>query len=197
MKISGLSQACENNKQPILEQLTQMFAQVKNVLEIGSGTGQHALHFAPRLTHLHWQTSDLAYNHGLIEEVIRFADSDNILPPLALDLAAPWPVEQVDGIFTANTLHIVSEELVRAFFQGVGKHLSKSGVLCIYGPFNYHGQYTSVSNAQFDANLRARDPHSGLRDQQWIVTLAQQQGLELCADVAMPANNRLLHFVRR
>ena len=196
MKISGLSPACENNKAPILEQLIHAFAQVSQVLEIGSGTGQHALHFAPRLPHLLWQTSDLPYNHALIEAVITQCESRNIAPPLALDLGAPWPVSQVDGIFTANTLHIVSAELVRAFFIGVSKHLSEGGGLCIYGPFNYHGQYTSPSNAQFDVQLRQRDPSSGIRDQEWIVELAAVAGLTLSADVPMPANNRLLHFVR-
>ncbi len=196
MKISGLSQACENNKEPIVTQLERLFATTNTVLEIGSGTGQHAVHFAPRLPHLTWQTSDLVYNHALINEVIGFAASDNIAPPLALDLASPWPVEQVDGIFTANTLHIVSRDLVAALFDGVATHLEENGVLCIYGPFNYQGEYTSESNAQFDAHLRARDPQSGIRDQEWIVELAAAAGLKLKADVAMPANNRLLHFVR-
>ncbi|MBS3797057.1 MULTISPECIES: DUF938 domain-containing protein [unclassified Pseudoalteromonas] len=197
MKISGLSQACENNKGPILAELTQIFAHTQRVLEIGSGTGQHALHFAAHLPHLLWQTSDLAYNHALINQVIGTAEGDNILPPLALDLEHSWPLAQVDGIFTANTLHIVSEELVRAFFHGVQRHLSRGGNLCIYGPFNYNGTYTSESNARFDASLRGRDPQSGLREQQWVVGLAEAAGLELCADIAMPANNRLLHFIRR
>ncbi len=197
MKISGLSQACENNKEPILAQLEHMFAHTNTVLEIGSGTGQHALHFAPRLPHLIWQPSDLAYNHALINEVISYAKSGNIASPLALNLAEPWPVERVDGIFTANTLHIVSTDLVVSFFAGVAKHLATNGVLCIYGPFNFQGEYTSASNAQFDAHLRARDPQSGIRDQGWVVELANTAGLELKADVAMPANNRLLHFVRR
>ena len=190
------SQACENNKAPILAQLQRIFKNTEQVLEIGSGTGQHAAFFAPRLPHLLWQTSDLPANHDSIELWLQEVQCDTLLPPLSLDIGEPWPVSQPDGMFTANTLHIVSEALVEAFFAGVSEHLPLHGQLCIYGPFKYQGQFTSASNAQFDAMLKQRDPRSGIREQQWLVALAKQAGLTLIDDVAMPANNQLLHFER-
>ena len=188
------SQACENNKQPILSVLELAFSSSELVLEVGSGTGQHAIYLAKNLAHLTWQTSDLACNHQGINQWLSGVSLANLQPPIALDLNFTWPVGSFDGIFTANTLHIVSWRLVENFFTGVAKHLTAGGSLCVYGPFNYQGQFTSVSNADFDLWLKGRDPDSGIRDIEAIERLAIAAGLALAFDHQMPANNRLLVF---
>ncbi len=191
------SQACENNKRPILEKLKPFLAGVSDVLEIGSGTGQHSVYFTEHLHHLHWHTSDLAVNHPGILQWHNDAQRANLHPPITLDLRQPWPVKTFSAIFTANTMHIVSEPLVRRFFEGVSAHLAEAGRVGIYGPFKYKGHYTSDSNERFDAFLKAKDPESGIRDIELIVALAEQAGVYLIEDHAMPANNQLLFFERQ
>lgn len=187
------SQAAENNKAPIAAILKSAFADVETVLEIASGTGQHAVHMAAMLPHLTWQPSDLAENLPGLAARIELEGPANVLPPIVLDIGAlPWPVGTVDGVFAANMLHIVSWPLAEAFFEGVGQVLAPGGTLCIYGPFRYAGAFTTESNAAFDAMLRSRDPRSGIRDFEAVNALAEAQGLRLIADHAMPANNQLL-----
>lgn len=189
------SQACENNKNPILKVISRVFSQQKQVLEVGSGTGQHAIYFAQNLPFLTWQTSDLLSNHEGINRWIDEYPSPNLLRPLALNLyEVPLFANQRDAIYTANTLHIISWQLVQAFFKLVESHLAKNGVLCIYGPFNYDGQYTSASNQSFDLLLKSRDEHSGIRDIEAVLDIAIKAGLSLQEDIAMPANNRMLVF---
>ncbi|NQY89846.1 MAG: DUF938 domain-containing protein [Colwellia sp.] len=189
------SPACENNKQPILKILNHAFAKQKHVLEIGSGTGQHAVYFAKNLPFLTWQTSDLVINHAGINQWIADFPTANIRPPLAIDLVSIQPItENIDAIFSANTLHIISWSLVQKFFDMVNKQLAQNGILCLYGPFNYQGKYTSASNANFDLWLKSRDEHSGIRDFEAICQLATKAGLSLKEDVEMPANNRILIF---
>jgi len=190
------SQSCENNKHAILNVLSREFMQSNKILEIGTGSAQHAVYFAAALEHLTWQTSDLACNHAGIHTWLDSVDLANLHRPLLLDLNLPWPVESVDGIFTANTLHIVNWSLVKRFFLGVGEHLSAGGKLCIYGPFNYQGQFTSQSNADFDVWLKNIDVERGIRDIEAISELASAQGLRLIQDHIMPANNRLLVFMK-
>ena len=191
------SEACERNKGPILEVLVAEFAASTGVLEIGSGTGQHAVHFAHQLPHLTWQPSDTGEYLDALGERIARAGGANLAPPVELDVRAhPWPVADFDGVFSANTLHIMSWEAVREFFRGVGAHLRSPGVLCIYGPFRYAGRYTSESNAHFDVHLRERDPVSGIRDFEAVDALARKEGLELDSDHDMPANNRTLVWRR-
>ncbi|MFT5788661.1 MAG: cyclopropane fatty-acyl-phospholipid synthase-like methyltransferase [Shewanella sp.] len=196
------SQSCENNKAAIAAILEDAFSLSTHVLEIGSGTGQHAVHFAKLLPHLTWQTSDQLEYHAGINAWLNESSSTNLRQPLVLDVLELWPVApvtapRIDAIFTANTLHIMSKEMVSAFFHGVGQHLSVHGQLCVYGPFNYQGQYSSDSNRNFDCWLAAQNPQSAIRDFEWIVQLAAEQGLTLIADFSMPANNRLLHFEKR
>lgn len=191
------SEACERNRGPILDVLLHAFAGCRSVLEIGSGTGQHAVHFAAALPHLVWQTSDLPCNHAGICAWLAEAQAANVLPPLALDVTAhPWPAATYDAVFSANTLHIISWAAVERMFAGVGRVLAQGGTLCIYGPFNYGGRFTSASNARFDAMLRERDPMSGIRDFATVDALARTLGLTLLEDVAMPANNRTLVWRR-
>ena len=187
------SEACERNKEPILGILRQVLARSQRVLEIGSGTGQHAVFFAAELPHLYWQTSDLAAAHPGIQARIRASNLPNVLAPCVLDVDAPvWPVQDMDAIFSANTAHIVAWPQVENLFQGVGRTLQAQGLFCLYGPFNYRGEFTSASNAQFDAWLKQRDARSGIRDFEALDRLAQQQGMVLQDDYAMPANNRTL-----
>lgn len=159
------------------------------VLEIGSGTGQHAAYFAPRLPHLVWQTSDVAEHLAGIRE---WAPDPS---PLELNVEGDWPHVAADAVFTANTTHIMSWPQVERMFGGIGGMASVK-TLCLYGPFNYGGKHTSESNARFDAMLRNRDPASGLRDFEAVAALAAKSGFALREDNAMPANNRLLVFAR-
>lgn len=181
------SEASERNRAPIIEVLKKAFANNKRVLEIGSGTGQHAAYFAPELPHLVWQASDVAENLPDIREWVQDP------PPIELDVDKPWPKVEADAVFSANTCHIMSWPQVERMFEGVGRMRSVR-TFCLYGPFNYGGRHTSESNARFDAMLRARDPASGLRDVEKIDALAQRAGFSLAEDNAMPANNRLLVF---
>jgi SAM-dependent methyltransferase len=189
----SVSEACERNKGPILEILSGAFARSRKVLEIGSGTGQHATHFAAHLPHLVWQPSDTGdYLTGLRER-ISHEGTPNLRAPLELDVRdLPWAVEPVDAVFTANTLHIISWDAVKDLFRGIGAVMSGPGVLAIYGPFRYGGRFTSASNAEFDRYLRARDPASGIRDFEEVNTLSSEQGLSLLADHPMPANNQFM-----
>jgi SAM-dependent methyltransferase len=178
------SEASERNREPILAVLRRVFANCRNVLEIGSGTGQHAQYFAAALPHLVWQASDVAENLPGIAHWVQGA--------IELDVEGAWPAGAFDAVFTANTCHIMSWPQVERMFQGIGK--LAPDVVCIYGPFNYEGKATSESNARFDAMLRSRDPASGVRDFEAIVAAAREIHLSLAEDNAMPANNRLLVF---
>jgi SAM-dependent methyltransferase len=187
------SDACERNKGPILEVLREAFAELHRVVEIGAGTGQHAVHFARHLPQLEWQPTDRPeYLPGLSAR-IAVEGPPNLQAAVQLDvLRQPWPAVRGDAVFSANTLHIMSWPAVEALFAGLPRILDPGGVLAIYGPFKYGGQFTTPSNAAFDAMLRERDPDSGLRDFESVNALANAAGLELQADHAMPANNQLL-----
>jgi SAM-dependent methyltransferase len=191
------SEACERNKGPILDVLRTAFAQRAQVLEIGSGTGQHAVHFAANLPHLTWHpTEQLTYLADLTARV-KLEGSRNLKAPALLDVKqAVWPLRTADAVFTANTMHIMAWSEVTAMYRGIGTVLSSGGVMCAYGPFRYHGRYTSSSNEAFDRMLQERDPLSGLRDVEDLTALAAQHGLRLRDDHDLPANNRLLVFVK-
>ena len=187
------SESCVQNRDPILAILRPLFADRRHVLEIGSGTGQHAVYFGAELPHLVWQTADVPQHHPGIQAWLEEAAVPNVLPPLALDVNdTAWRSGRYDAVFSANTLHIMGWPEVERFFAGVGAVLEAGGILAVYGPFNYGGRYTSESNARFDAWLKARDPASGVRDFEAVDALARSQGLVLQQDIAMPANNRTL-----
>jgi cyclopropane fatty-acyl-phospholipid synthase-like methyltransferase len=186
------SEACERNRDPILAILKRVFRDRKRVLEIGSGTGQHAAYFAPELPHLVWQASDVAENLPGIRQWVQETGAPNLREPMILDVDQEFPSIQADAVFSANTCHIMSWPQVERMFAGVGRLLPPGGVFALYGPFSYHGKHTSESNARFDAMLRRNDPASGLRDFDAISALAKRAGLTLAEDNAMPANNRLL-----
>jgi hypothetical protein len=190
--------ATERNREPILAVLRERFADRTRILEIGSGTGQHAVFFAAALPHLTWQTSDLPENHPGIRAWLEDSALDNVLPPVAFDMAAPagWPAARHDAIFTANTLHIASWPQVQSFFQHLPRLLADDATVVVYGPFNIGGKYTSASNADFDQWLKARDPASGIRDLEAVQALAEGAGLRFVEDIAMPANNRCLVWTK-
>jgi cyclopropane fatty-acyl-phospholipid synthase-like methyltransferase len=191
------SEACERNSEPILAVLREVFADRRKVLEIGSGTGQHAVHFAAGLPHLVWQPSDLPEHLPGIRVWCDEAALANLSAPVVLDLNQnPWPDTGADAVFSANTLHIVSWLEVQRLFERVGQMLPARGVLVLYGPFAYGGRHTSRSNARFDLLLRERDPRSGVRNFEDVDGLARAHGLSLVRDVAMPANNRTLVWRR-
>jgi SAM-dependent methyltransferase len=189
-------EACERNKAPILEVLRPLYADRRRVLEIGSGTGQHAVFFAAALPHLRWQCSELAPNLPGLRPWLDEAALPNLPPPLALDAGDALPIDDCDAVFTANTLHIMAWPQVQQLFAGLGRWLPPGALFTVYGPFNYGGRFTSDSNARFDAALRSADPVRGIRDFEAIDALARAAGLELRADQAMPANNRCLTWQR-
>ena len=196
MDAKPFSPACERNREPILAALREPFSNRRQVLEIGSGTGQHAVHFAAALPHLTWQTSDVAAHLPGIRAWLAEAALPNTPPPLELDVTGPWPVARYDAAFTANTLHIMSWPEVQRTFAQLAGTLTDDAVLAVYGPFNEEGQFTSESNAAFDASLRERAPHMGLRDVSAVDALARGIGLHRFADLPMPANNRTLLWRR-
>jgi SAM-dependent methyltransferase len=191
------SEACERNKEPILGILRACFANRLQVLEIGSGTGQHAVYFAAQLPHLVWHpTERLGFLPDLAAR-IQTEGGHNLRPPTVLDVLQPvWPVRSVDAMFTANTLHIMSWPEVAAMFRGIGNTLAPGGSFCVYGPFRYDGRFTSPSNLEFDRMLQDRDPQSGMREIRDVVKLAAEVGLQLAADHDLPAFNRLLVFIK-
>ena len=191
------SDACERNRAPILAILKRVFADRRHVLEIGSGTGQHAAYFAPELPHLAWQPSDVAENLPSIRLWREEVQTPQLLEPIELDVDQPFPRVSADAAFSANTCHIISWPQVEKMFAGVAALLPLGGVFALYGPFNYGGKHTSPSNAEFDQWLRGRDAASGLRDFEDMRELGARHGLALEEDNAMPANNRLLVFRRR
>jgi SAM-dependent methyltransferase len=190
--------ACERNRDPILSVLRAHFADRARVLEIGSGTGQHAVHFAAALPFLVWQTSEVADNLPGIRAWLDEAKLPNTPPPLALDVGLDaWPAAHYDAIFSANTLHIMSWPEVEQLFANIGRIATPDAKLAIYGPFNVDGAFTSASNAAFDQSLKARAPHMGIRDRDAVDALARAAGFALVDDCAMPANNRTLVWQRQ
>lgn len=187
------SEACEQNREPIIAVLRPRLRSCRRLLEIGSGTGQHAVYFGAELPHLSWQTSDCRDNHAGIRAWFDEARLPNVDPPMALDvLEDAWPDERFDAVYSANTAHIMHSDAVVAMFRGVGRVLGAGGVFLLYGPFNIDGRFTSESNARFDAWLKQRDPEMGIRDMAWLDQLATDSGLRFQEDLVMPVNNRTL-----
>ena len=212
MPAKPFSQASENNKAPILSVLKNLFPGPTEILEIGSGTGQHAAHFCQRLPHVQWQPSDLAIHLDGIRLWREEANLNNFKPPVELDATSrQWPIESTDCIYTANTCHIMGWKEVQLFLARAGAVIRSQGYLCIYGPFNYPKtqnpnligddgnekcDYTSESNARFDQWLKQRDPKSGIRDITAMNFQARKAGLVPFQDNEMPANNRLVVWQR-
>jgi hypothetical protein len=192
------SQSCENNKSWILDVLTRAFADRRQVLEIASGTGQHACHFAANMPWLQWQPTELPENMPALHPRCAAYAGDNILPERALDVCdEPWPVDIPDALFSANSLHIMPWAAVDKLFATLGKAAGGDVVLAVYGPFNYNGHYTSDSNARFDQWLAQKSPDSAIRHFEEVDRLAAAAGFALQGDHEMPANNRLLLWAKQ
>ena len=195
------SAACERNREPILAALRDVFADARHVLEIGSGTGQHAAYFAAAMPHLQWHSSDAVEHLDGIRAWLDEAGLPNAPAPIALQSLAgaglrPLPGRRFDAVFSANTLHIMGWPEVQALFASLPDLLEARATLAVYGPFNRAGGYTSDSNREFDGWLKARDPRSGIRDFEAVDGLARAAGLQLALDAPMPANNVLLAWRR-
>ena len=189
--------AAERNKAPILAVIAPYLRTARVVLEIGAGSGQHALHFAAELPHLRWQVSEQSANLAGLAENLSDARLANLLTPIVLNvLHGPWPAYELDAVFAANVVQCMSSPALAALFQGVATHLAAQGVFLLYGPFNRDGRYTSEGNQQLDAWARSLDADFGLRDRAAVEDLAAGVGLRLCEDHAMPANNQLLVWRR-
>ena len=191
------SESCERNQEPILKILQGVLAKQQYVLEIASGTGQHAIYFGRALPHLSWQTSELTEKHEGILAWLSEIKLPNVLPPVTLNVNdGKWPVGIVDAVFNANTVHIISWLEVERMFAGIARVLNAKGILCLYGAFKYKGEFTSESNARFDAFLRSNNRNSGIRDFEDINRLAESHGLFLVKDVGMPSYNQTLVWQR-
>ena len=189
--------AAERNARPILEVLRKEFARSRRILEIGSGTGQHAVYFGAELRHLTWQTSDLVQNHAGIRAWVDDAEFANVLAPLAVDvLNARLPAGSYDGVFAANTAHIMSLVAVERMFALAGHVLVAGGVFCLYGPFRQNATFDTESNAAFDRALRHQDPDMGIRDLEALDVFGAEQGLCRERLHAMPANNCLAVWIK-
>ena len=196
MSFRNFSQPAENNQAPIQAQLARLFSRPADILEIGSGSGQHAVYIASHLPHLRWQPSDQGDYLPALAENIRQLAPANVLAPVYLDIGAPTPWPKADNIYMANVVHIMPAALLQPLFQQAARTLPAYGQLCIYGPFKYAGEFTTASNADFDLWLKARNPRSGIRDIETLQHLARESGLSQQQDLAMPANNQLLVFVK-
>ncbi|MBV1908946.1 MAG: DUF938 domain-containing protein [Kangiellaceae bacterium] len=186
------SEACERNKEAIFEVLEPRLTNKTNLLEIGSGTGQHAVYFGEKLSHIQWQSSDRLENHPSITSWVDESNGNNILQPLNLDVTEfSWLANTYDAIYSANTAHIMPWDAVEHMFKGVGMTLREGGLFFLYGPFNYDGQFTSESNRSFEGWLKSVDPHRGIRDFEALDILAKTAQLKHLQDIEMPANNRI------
>jgi len=191
--LKPFSESCAQNQHVILEVLRKELASAQHVLEIGSGTGQHAVFFARALPHLIWQTSDMDKQHPGIHAWISDEGPDNVRAPLSLNVETDhWPDITFDAVFSANTVHIMGWPEVLKMFSGIGQILANGGRFCLYGPFNVEGKFTSESNARFEQWLKSQNPKSGIRDQAELDQLAENAGLSRIATHVMPTNNHIL-----
>lgn len=187
------SQSCEENKHVIFKSIQPYLANKSSVLEIATGTGQHAVFFAEKLPHLTWQTSDLIDSHSGICQWLDEANLPNIHRPVELNVSnSQWPNCKYDAVFSANSFHIMSQQNVVDFFANISNVLEAGAHVLIYGPFNYNNAFSSESNANFDVWLKQRNPQSGIKDFEWCHQLAIEAGLTLESDIEMPVNNRIL-----
>ncbi len=196
MQHKPFSPACERNQDAILAVLRERFADRARVLEIGSGTGQHAVHFAAALPQLIWQTSDVSANLPGIGQWLAEARLPNTPTPLVFDINGPPPEDRYDAIFSANTLHIMGWSEVQRLFSLLPSLMQRNALLTVYGPFKYRGAFTTTSDAAFDDLLRAEHPQRGIRDAEAVGALARTAGLMQIDDCAMPANNRCITWRR-
>ena len=193
MTAKPVAPAAQRNTPAILDVLRDELATVTQVLEIGSGTGQHAVAIGAAMPHLDWQTSDLEEHHAAISAWLASAGLSNVHEPRVLDvLTAEMPAGRFDAVFSANTAHIMSYKAVEKMFALVATTLREGGRFCLYGPFREQGTYSTASNAEFHRALVARDADMGLRDLEQLDELAAAGKMRRLRRYAMPANNLLV-----
>ncbi len=190
------AESCDQNKDAIHDVIQPYLQNGIEVLEIGSGTGQHAVYFAELHPEIEWQTSDREENIPGIQNWLDFVSLSNLASPLLLDVCNDWPGTQYDLIFTANSLHIMNENEVDRCICGAAESLKPGGFLIVYGPFNYNGGFTSESNRQFERWLKQNNPASSIKHFEVVNNIAVHSGLKLFDDIGMPANNRILIWQR-
>lgn len=192
------SPACERNREPILKVLKDVISpEDRKLLEIGSGTGQHAVYLAPHFPHMIWVTSDVRENHAGIKMWLEESGAPNIIGPGEFQVGKDdFPQGNFDVVFTANTFHIMNWKECKTLMKMLGQNLQEGSQVLIYGPFNYQGKFTSQSNADFDASLKERDTLMGIRNIEDVTTNMRKNGFLLSQDYEMPANNRLLLFLK-
>ena len=189
------SEACERNKGPILEVLRKVFSKTETVLEIGSGTGQHAVNFSTHLSHLVWQPTELGERVAILKSRIDLEGPENLLPAKEMDvLRNNWELEKTDAVFIANVFHIAQIEVMYFCLKGTSRCLKHLGIFCVYGPFRFEGKFTSTSNAKFDCSLKTNNPEWGIRDFEQLCQVAEKEDLAFQHNYSMPANNQLLVF---
>lgn len=186
------SQACENNRQPILDGLRTLLTAPGDLLELGAGSGQHAAFLPAHLPHIHWYPSDLPDALPGMNTWLAEARLCNVAQPQVLDVRGRWPDRQFQYLFTANTCHILDKAAVVSAITAGSAHLLPDGLFIIYGPVNRGGQFTADSNARFDQWLKAHYAGGGIRDIEWLHERMHDAGLHPVADIPMPANNCLL-----
>jgi len=193
------SPAADRNKGPILDVLRRVLPPTGSVLEIGSGSGQHVIHFAAALPDLTWQPSDAhAELRASVMTHLRASPLKNVNPPVALDvMRLPWPVRSANAVLSINMIHVAPPAATRALLVGASQILRASGVVVLYGPYRRFNRHTAPSNEAFDAALRARNPDWGLRELEDVTRLADGHGFSLDEVVEMPANNLTLVFRKR
>ena len=194
MTILPISLSCQNNRDPIIEQLVLLFKQTSKVLEIGSGTGQHAAWFSPRLPWLDWQPSDLENRQDDINKWLHAYPAPNLCKPIVLNVCEAWPKTPYDAVFSANTSHILSWKNVKYMITGAASVLPKDGIFCLYGPFKFRDIDMAPSNIAFDKRLKESSPNRGLRQVEMIDEIAQRLGLQMTGNLSMPKNNRILSW---
>jgi len=186
------------NRAVILDVLQDQLPTDAEVLEIGSGTGEHAVHFAKVLTGVTWHTSDLVEHHSTINRWITERPADNVMAPVELDVrdSSHWQ-RAVDVVYTANTAHIMGADAVIDMLALAGRILVPAGLLIVYGPFRVGNKFTTASNERFDSGLRASNPEMGIRDLEWMDGLAEGNGLDRTVWMAMPSNNFIVVWAKR
>ena len=195
--LKNFNQAADNNKEAILSVLKPLFRERGTLLEIGSGSGQHAIHMARQLPSVTWQPTEMAKNLAMLVDNVLAGEEGNVLEPAKLEIGGVWPSGMYLYAYAANLLHIMSERLLPELFSGLRSRMLPGGLLCFYGPFKYGGEFTTESNARFDGWLTRNYPEGGIRDIEVVEGQAIRTDFKLIDDFSMPANNQLLVFRRQ